>query len=373
MAMRQVEFYTASALAACLVASSPALFALNPHKALTQYSRGVWTQAQGLPQDTIRAIAQTQDGYLWLGTNEGLVRFDGYDFVTFTIADGALPNNAVTALAVGRNGDLWIGTLDGLSRYANGQFTRFTVKDGLPARPIISVVADHAGVVWVGDRVFLPRFENGHFKTYPVESVAPVKTVQVIYEDTQQQLWVGGAGGLVKRSAEGFSAVLGPMDLGDNHTNAVLKDKVGLWLATDKGILLVQPNGMPKRFDMSDGLPNNLVRALYEDRAGNLWAGTDGGVSRFENERFVSSPLGNKDDSDWVWSLFEDREGDLWVGTNSALNRFRDDPFLVYGRAEGLPSDQPNVVHQDSRGEIWVGFHDGGLASLRSGTPRVYR
>jgi ligand-binding sensor domain-containing protein/two-component sensor histidine kinase len=349
------------------------LAASTPSRALTQYTRTVWTQAQGLPQDTIRAIAQTQDGYLWLGTNEGLVRFDGYDFVTYTTDDGALPNNAVTSLATGPSGDLWVGTLDGLSRYSHGQFTKFTVKDGLPARPIIALIEDHAGILWVAVGGFLCKFQNGSFKIYDKASVAPVKAVQVVYEDAQQKLWVGGAGGLLTRVGEGFSAVLGPKDLGDNHINAILKDRRGVWLAAgDKGIILVEPDGRLERFDISNGLSNNLVRAICEDRTGNLWVGTDGGVSHLENDHFVSSPLGMNDASEWIWSLFEDREGDLWVGTNSALNRFREDPFLVYGRAEGLPSDQPTVVHQDAEGEIWAGFHDGGLATLGGGKPRVY-
>jgi ligand-binding sensor domain-containing protein/two-component sensor histidine kinase len=349
------------------------LAALNPHRALTQYTRTVWTQAQGLPQDTIRAIAQTQDGYLWLGTNEGLVRFDGYEFVTHTTDDGSLPNNVVTALAAGRSGALWIGTVDGLSRYANGKFTRFTVRDGLPAKPINALIEDHAGVLWVAAGGFLARFENGKFKTYSQDRVAPIQTVQVVYEDPQQQLWVGGAGGLIKRAGDGFSAVLGPLDLGDNFINAILKDNAGLWVAAgDKGIVLVQSGGGLKWFGAGEGLPNTLVRALCEDRAGNLWAGTNGGLSRLENGRFVSPSPDVKSDSDWVWSLFEDREGDLWVGMNSALNRFRDDPFLVYGRDEGLPSDQPTVVHQDPRGEIWVGYHDGGLVALSPGPSRVY-
>src|ERR1700686_483545 len=94
-------------LAVYLVLTAPALFALNPHKALTQYTRAVWTQADGLPQDTIRAIAQTADGYLWLGTDEGLTRFDGYDFVTLTKDSGSLPSNSITALAAGSDGTLW--------------------------------------------------------------------------------------------------------------------------------------------------------------------------------------------------------------------------------------------------------------------------
>src|SRR6266498_3530778 len=82
-------------------------YALDARKALTQYSRTVWTQQQGLPQDTIRAITQTADGYLWLGTDEGLARFDGYEFVVFNKDKGGLPGNSVTALAAAADGTLW--------------------------------------------------------------------------------------------------------------------------------------------------------------------------------------------------------------------------------------------------------------------------
>src|SRR3984885_14052835 len=168
MAMRKVQFYTASALAASLLALSPALLALNAHKALTQYSRGVWTQAQGLPQDTIRAITQTEDGYLWLGTDEGLSSFDGYDFVPFPRGDGSLPNNSANALATGPDGMLWIGTPGGLTRYRNHRFKTFTTKDGLPDDTISSLVEDRNGALWMVAGSFLSRFENGKFYTYPV-------------------------------------------------------------------------------------------------------------------------------------------------------------------------------------------------------------
>ena len=108
--------------------------ALNPRRALTQYTRTVWTQEHGLPQDTVRAIAQTKDGYLWLGTDEGLAQFDGYDFVVFNKENGALPSNSVGALWAAKDGSLWIGTLGGLTRYRNGKFTTFTKKDGLSDR-----------------------------------------------------------------------------------------------------------------------------------------------------------------------------------------------------------------------------------------------
>src|SRR5580658_279101 len=116
----------------CLVSSSPELLALDPHKTLAQYTRSVWTQSQGLPQDGIRSIAQTTDGFLWISTNEGLSRFDGYDFTTFTKDGGSLPTNSVGMIVAGRNGTLWIATPEGLTRYWNGKFTTFTTRDGLP-------------------------------------------------------------------------------------------------------------------------------------------------------------------------------------------------------------------------------------------------
>src|SRR5271166_139649 len=129
-------------LLATLVALVKPAWPLDPHKSITQYTRAVWTQADGLPQDNIRSIAQTTDGYLWLGTEEGLARFDGYDFVTFTKDGGSLPSNTVAALAASRDGSLWIGTSNGLVRYRNGRFTTFTTKDGLPDNVIMSLSED---------------------------------------------------------------------------------------------------------------------------------------------------------------------------------------------------------------------------------------
>ena len=355
-----------------LLLSSWNLLALNPSKALTQYTRTVWTQAQGLPQDTIRAITQTQDGYLWLGTNEGLSRFDGYEFVTFAKDDNSLPGNAVTDLVASQTGALWIGTAGGLTRYSDGRFTTFTPKDGMPAGSVTALAEDHSGVLWIVAGGVLTRYDHGKFATYPKESLEPLQSPQIIYEDHQQQLWIGGTGGVVKRVGDKFSPVLGVKDLDGNFITSILKDARGLWVGGTKGIILIGSNGKLTRFGTRDGLPNNFVLALREDRAGNLWVGTYGGLSRLENDRFVSSPRDNKDDRDWVWTLFEDREGDLWVGMNSSLNRLRDDRFSSYGRSEGLPSDEPNVVHEGGNGQIWVGYHDSGLVAFSPPKSRTY-
>src|SRR5215831_2339514 len=134
-------------------------YALNSGKALTQYSVAVWSQQQGLPQDTIRAITQTIDGFLWLGTDEGLARFDGYEFVAFDKDHGQLPSNSVTALASGSDGSLWIGTTNGLTQYRDRQFRTFTVKQGLPDNSITALYEDHGGVLWIVAGVYLSRFQ----------------------------------------------------------------------------------------------------------------------------------------------------------------------------------------------------------------------
>jgi signal transduction histidine kinase/ligand-binding sensor domain-containing protein len=371
---RRSQFTTVFALAAGLLLGSPALLGLNPHKALTQYSRAEWTQADGLPQDTIRAITQTSDGYLWLGTDEGLTRFDGYDFVTFTKDSGSLPANSITALAAGVDGTLWIGTPNGLTAYRNRRFTTYTTKDGLPDNTVTSLIEDHTGALWITAGVALARFEDGKFTTYPAERLLPLQAVRLVYEDRQHILWVAGPGGLVKLADGKFVPVLGPQELNGDFPTAVLKDRDnGLWIGGSKGLILRKPDGTLRKYGSKDGLPDDLVRALWQDRGGSLWVGTDGGLGRLEDNRFVAWARNDTHHGDWVRSLFEDREGNLWVGMNSGLSRFHDDLFTVYGRTEGWPSDEPNAVHQDRNGGIWIGFHDGALAVLRGGKLRVYK
>jgi ligand-binding sensor domain-containing protein len=360
-------------LAFFLISGSTLLLALDPHKEFTQYTRTFWTQAQGLPQDTIRAIAQTPDGYLWLGTREGLARFDGSDFLTFSKSDGALPINTVTTLATGRGGTLWIGTLEGVSRYQNGRFRVYTAADGLPVGPVNSLVEDHEGALWIASGGRLYRFQNGRATLFSHESMAPLDVVQVVYEDPQRRLWVSGVGGLLVRSGDSFTTVLDGKDLKGEFISSLLGRPDGLWMGGNHGILSMGPEHKLVRFGTREGLADESIDSLLSDRAGNLWAATGAGLSRFQNGRFVTPPRDGGDaNNDRVWCMFEDREGDLWIGTNSSLERLRDDRFLIYGRPEGMPSDEPTVVRQDRKGNIWIGYHDAGLLVLSSGTRRRY-
>jgi signal transduction histidine kinase len=347
-------------------------WALDPRKSLTQYSRTTWTQEHGLPQDTIRAIVQTRDGYLWLGTDEGLARFDGYEFAVFNRLRGGLPSNSITSLAAAEDGTLWIGTSDGLVQYRDGRFRSFTTQDGLPDNSIGGLYEDHGGTLWIVAGVYLTRLEKGKFTNFAPGTELPITAARVIREDDHHDLWVAGFTAVVKMTGRVFTTVIDSSTLQGLIISSMVNDREGhLWMSGNKGVIERWPDGRIRRFTTRDGLPDVVVRALWVDRDGNVWAGTNLGIARYNGDRWVA--LNDADNSrEPVRCVFEDREGDLWVGSNSGLTRFRDTVFVSYGKSEGLPSDEPNVVFQDHLGRIWVGFHDSGLMMLSGKERRVF-
>jgi ligand-binding sensor domain-containing protein len=345
------------------------IHALNPGKALTQYSVTVWSQQQGLPQDTIRAITQTTDGFLWLGTDEGLARFDGYEFVTFGKDPGGLPSNSITVLAAGPDGSLWIGTPAGLTRYSLGRFRTFTQKDGLPGNAVSALLVDHAGTLWIVAGGSLSRFDGSRFTNFLRGQDIPLRVVRGVWEDREQTLYVAGTSSVARLEDGRFRNLFEPSVLASDFPAAVLKDRRGsLWVLGFRGLVRQSPDGRISRYGTPEGLTDPFeLRAMTEDRDGNLWVATNGGLARLEGDCFRSLTEGPTQDG--VRSVFEDREGNLWVGSNRGLLRFRDDVFTVFGKDEGLSSDEPNVIHEDRSGRVWVGFLDAGLRTFAPTDP----
>jgi signal transduction histidine kinase/ligand-binding sensor domain-containing protein len=338
-------------------------FALDPHKALTQYSTSVWTQQQGLPQDTIRAITQTTDGYLWLGTDEGLARFDGYEFAIFNRDHGDLPSNSVTALAAGKDGSLWIGSRSGVTRYRDGRFHTYTRKGGLADDLVSALFVDHAGIVWIVAGGNLSRFDGSGFTNFRREKEVPLRSVRTVTEDGNHNLYISGNSSVVKLVNGKFIDVFQPGALKAEFPSDLQVDRAGnFWITGVHGLVERLPDGTIKRYGTREGLTDSFgLNTVREDRGGTIWVGTDHGLARLEGAQFHVRPQVEERES--VLCIFEDREGNLWIGSNDGLTRLRDDVFTTYGKNEGLPSDEPVALHQGHDGKIWAGF-DSGIIQL---------
>src|ERR1043166_492145 len=180
-----------------LLLAATRTFALDPARSLKEFGHQAWLTENGLPQNTVQAIVQTQDGYLWAGTQEGLARFDGLNFTVFDKENTpAFKSNDIRFLIEDRQGRLWISTSYGLVCRQNGQFTSYTVNEGLPDNSIGPIVEDSGGNVWIGTAGGLTRFDNGKFSTLTVEKRLSRNVVQTLYARADGTLLVGTSAGL---------------------------------------------------------------------------------------------------------------------------------------------------------------------------------
>jgi len=356
-----------------LLGIPPHLYALDPEKAITQYVHDSWQAGQGLRQNAVRAIAQTPEGYLWLATQAGLVRFDGVTFTLFNRrSEPTLEASIVLALAVDPSGTLWAGTDGGgLVELRNGRFVSYTTADGLSQDFVWSVAAARDGTIWAGMGGGGISRKRG---TDIQRSGLVHQRVTAILEDRNGVLWVGTTAGL-RRLADGEWHIYSAADgLGSVAILALCQDRSGaIWIGTSRGLTKFDGRRFTT-YTTRDGLPSNAIQALLEDRHGNLWIGTlDGGLTRLRDGRFevFSRQDGLTDDS--VLALYEDREGSLWIGTRNGLNRLRDGPITTFTAREGLPTDAVKTVLADRDGSVWVATDGGGLAHLMTnGRIRIY-
>jgi ligand-binding sensor domain-containing protein len=339
--------------------------ALDPGRRLTQYLQRIWQTRQGLPQSSIFAIHQTQDGYLWLGTGDGLVRFDGVRFTSPEDLDGlALPKMSVRQLAEDSRGGLWIATSDaGLFRIENGTVARFSQRDGLPSNNVACLFGGQRGDLWACTEGGLARIKNGKIHLLGSSPGLAGGSIAAAAQRRDGTIWVGGDGpGLSVWNGTQFATYSLHSLPRYARVQAMLSGSDdALWIGTTAGLIRLQ-NGREQRFTRAEGLANDSVLSLAEGRNGSIWIGTDGGFSRWHNGELESFLPKNGLSQSTVGSLYEDREGSLWVGTKRGLNQFVDRRTLPFTTAEGLPSDDTGPVFQDSSAVIWVGTLGAGLA-----------
>lgn len=348
-----------------LLAAGARLHALDPARQLSQFVHRSWTQQQGLPQDSVQVIAQAPDGALWIGTDEGLARFDGVEFSVYRQSPDGLPGSSVRALLASRDGSIWVGTLGAVSHLKDGRFTTYNTGSGLGTQTVTDLLEARDGVVWaVGGRV-VSAIRNGEVTNYGPEAGVPAEGLRKLVETADGTLVGVGYAEVVRFAGGRFVRYSNHAALADAFGTSLAVDRDGVvWVGSTRGLAAVTADGRARRFDLADGLPAVPVRAVLCDRDGGLWIGTPNGLARRVGERFeqVSAPGLRR--GVVVWDLFEARDGSVWVGTSSGLHRFREHEFTMFGTPEGFPSDQPTAVHEDPRGTLWVGFQDAGVVVI---------
>jgi signal transduction histidine kinase/ligand-binding sensor domain-containing protein len=342
----------------------PLLASLDPNKSIAQYIHDTWDSANGLPQNSVLCIGQTSDGYLWFGTEEGLVRFDGVEFTVFTKTNTpGLQNNEISALLADRE-NLWIGTHGGgLTRLHAGTFTTFNGTNSSLPDTILCLFEDRAGVLWIGtDGGGLVRFENGHARSFTKRDGLGDDSVFSLEAGTDGALWIGTHAGITRLVNGRFVPYAGVNGVSPQDVRSLRKDKAGyIWAGTNSGGLFRLDGESLREFTTKDGLSSNAILGLIEDRAGSLWIATGGGgLDRYAHGAFSSYTSKDGLLGDDVWGVFEDREGLLWAGSaGSGLNRFRNSLFTTLSSRDGLAGDIVLPILEASDKALWIGTSQG--------------
>jgi len=347
-------------LAGLLLAWCPSAFALNPSLDVSQYAHTAWKIRDGFAKGTIDAIAQTPDGYLWLGTEFGLLRFDGVRAVAWQPPAGeTLPSSWIRSLCVGRDGTLWIGTLKGLVSWNNRKLTQYPRLAGMS---VVALVEDRQGTVWAagselpGGKLCAVEGVTGSVRCDGEDGVLGT-FVSSVFEDGYGNLWAGAQNGLWRwrpgppiRFAELADANIAYALIQGQHQAVVVATMAGLRQLVD---------GRLEEYPVAGGLGSKSSDVL-RDREGSLWIGIYGaGLTHVHQGRTDVFVHADGLSSDYVQRLFEDREGNLWVATNDGLDRFREFAVSTISVKQGLPSENVTSVLPAADGGVWFGTSRG--------------
>jgi signal transduction histidine kinase/ligand-binding sensor domain-containing protein len=416
-------------LSLLFILSAPAAFALDPSRAITQYGHSVWTVQEGFLPGAPTDMTQTADGYLWIGTRSGLVRFDGVRFVPFTPPPGErLRSNRILSLGSGRDGSLWIGTRSGLHRYHRGQLTFYADAPGW----IMSILEDRTGKMWFtrssindekgplcevqGDRVVchgaaagvsisngrqlskdaagnfwavsdntLMRWNAGKARTWLPPGISETdggKTIDVLQSvavGTDGSIWVGatqpsrGLGLLHLVNDELQPFVTPGLDGRKLAMSLAFVDPQNvLWVGTqDEGLYRVH-EGTVTRYRARDGLSGDTVQNLFQDREGTLWVLTTRGIDAFRDLRIVSVTSREGLSADLANAVLAGRDGTVWVNAWHSLDILRDGKITSLSSRNGLPGQEVTALFEDRAGTLWIGV-DRDLTVFENGKFSVVR
>jgi signal transduction histidine kinase/ligand-binding sensor domain-containing protein len=371
-------------LALFLLWTGPQCIALDTRLETSQYQKQHWQMEDGLPHNYVFTIQRAPDGYLLIGTDEGLARFDGMRFVPYDLHSAlGLSKKWVLSMAVARDASIWAGTFDGgLYQWRGGRvLTRFEAGSS-----VFDIVEDSSGRIWASTRDGVIRSSgNGHFEPLAALRRPPDTAWNVLALDKEGAVWVVTTDGLWRNSRK-TAAVSGapPSALYRSKRAAfecvaksggpygqifsVQADAGGVMVGTSRGLYSVAYRDGTATLQQVPGVPGPVV-AVLRDRNGNVWAGTWGQGLYRKNANGVqgwSSRDGLADD--FVRQLYEDDEGNLWVGLRGGgLNRWKDPSLAPFGMREGLRGDYASTAAMDPQGRLWLGTWRGGLYRFEEG------
>jgi signal transduction histidine kinase/ligand-binding sensor domain-containing protein len=382
----------------------PCALALNPALDVSQYSHTSWKIREGFSKGSITSIAQTPDGYLWLGTEFGLLRFDGvHNEPWHSPPDQPLPSNYIRGLLAARDGTLWIGTLKGLASWNGDKLTHYPAlagldvgklledregtvwagasgtpigrlcaiqkgsvhchgEDGSLGHGILGLNEDSKGNLWAGVRDGLWRWKPDTPKFYPLPGEP--NGIQGLAEDDGAALLIATQSG-IRRLVNGKLEMAYPLP----GTLKLLRDRdSGLWIGTTFGGLVQVHLGRTDVFSQSVGLSGDNVSVLFEDHEGNIWVATSDGLDRFRD--FAVGAFSRNQGLSNVGAVLAVRDGSVWAGTSEGLNKWDHGQITAYRErrsmtpaapegvrevvGNGLPDHVVSSLFQDSRGRIWV-------------------
>ncbi len=349
----------------CLALAGSGADALTPSKSISQFAMDTWQTDAGLPELAIQSIVEARDGYLWIGTQEGLARFDGAQFTVFDhVNTPALMSDFIFTLAEDGDHALWIGTARGLTvRHADGQFQAFGNAQGFPFPQVAKAVADSDGSVWIGGRGGVAHIVHGRVeRLFGVADGLASDVIGYLAIDRDGALWVTASGHLHRIKSGKVENLSDAEGLKGHSISSLFASRTGeIWLMSD-GAEIFRRDG--ERFESwwPNGVPETAhVRDLLEDRDGNIWIATAAdGVFRVWQHPLTGTTAEQGLNDIGLLKLFEDSAGNLWLGTlGRGLIRLRDGNFTAYTKTEGLSADSVFSVMEDRRGDIWAGTLNG--------------
>ena len=391
---------------------APAAFALDPSRLISQYGHTSWTLPEGVLPGTPTVMAQSADGYLWVGTRTGLVRFDGVRFVPFSPPKGeALHSSRILSLLGSSDGSLWIGTRSGLERWYRGHltfyadaasaimavledrsgkiwFTRTTIRDdkgplcevsgdrsvchgpadGVPLDVARELGMDAQGNLWTVSDATLMRWRNGTARTWLPPGLTPAQSqltdvVQSVAVGSDGAVWVGAMQptrglGLLHLEGEELRSFVSP-EL-DGRRLAISQVRVDhqntLWIGTqDEGLYRLR-EGRVGHFGRTDGLSGDTVQSFFEDREGTLWVLTTQGIDAFRDLRVASVSSREGLSADLANAVLAASDGTVWINAWHSLDAWRDGKVTSLNARSGLPGEEVTALFEDSAKTLWVGI-----------------